>query len=761
MEKSMRFSRLVIAKSTILLLVIALLPSLASAQQVVQNNYQNGRSYLPNPLAPYSPQHVPPPNFANSSRIDQLMRNGQLMLSLDDAIAMGLENNLDIAIARYNLPISDTDILRAKSGQQILGVNTGLVQGTPGGGTGSTTAGGLGTSTTGASGSGTGGTTTAAGGAGTGSSGLVQSTEGSGPPIGSYDPMVTAGLSLEHLTQPTANPFQGATALKQNTGLANFNYNQYFASGTALNVGFNNQRQTTNSTFSELSPILNTGFRATLTQHLLQGLSFNANRRLIKIAKNNREISDVAFRNQVIQTVSQIENIYWDLVSAYENVRVQESSLALAQKTLADNKKQVEIGTLAPIEIVRAESAVSSANQTLIVAQTNLQLQELLMKNAITKNMSDPVLAAAHVVPTNTMTLPPTEPVVPIQDLINDAFSHRPELSQSRIDLTNREITRKATSNLLLPSVDLVGWYGGSALAGNTNQLALCAPGQSTNRFCIPANQARPSTGLSNAYSTMFGYNNPDYGVGFNVNIPIRNRSAQATQVRSELEYRQSQMRLQQLQNQIAIEVRNAQFTVQQNRAQVLAAQSAEELARQSLDAEQKKYALGASTTTLVLTAQRDLAQAQANSVAALDNYEKSKVQLDLSTGLTLTHNGIQVAEAETGKVQTMPHVPGIVPRQPSQELQMEQEPQSGVPQPQNQPQQPPAGTPPQTVQPQNTPEPQAQPQPQPQTQTAPEPQAQPQTSAPGTVPPSGGQLPQPATPQPQNQPQTPPQPQQ
>jgi len=726
----MRFPRLVTAKSVTAVLAVAALASLAAGQTTVQQNYQNGRSYFPNPVAPYSPRHVAAPNFSNSPRIDTLMKNGELMLSLDDAIAMALENNLDIAIARYNLPISDTDVLRAKSGQQILGVNTGLVQGTPGGGTGSTTAGGLGTSTTGASGTGTGGTSAAAGGAGSGSAGLVLSTEGSGPQLGSFDPMVTAGLSLEHLTTPTANPFQGALALKQNTATANINYSQYFASGTTLNVGFNNQRQTTNSTFSELSPVLNNGFRATITQHLLQGLSFNANRRLIKIAKNNREISDVAFRNQVIQTVSQIENIYWDLVSAYENVRVQESSLALAQKTLADNKKQVEIGTLAPIEIVRAESAVAAANQTLIVAQTNLQLQELLMKNAISKNMSDPVLVTAHVVPTDTMTLPATEPVAPVQDLINDALSHRPELAQSRIDLNNREITRKSTANLLLPSVDLVGWYGGSALAGNTNPLAICAPGQTTNRFCIPANQVRPSTGLSDAFSTMFGYNNPDYGVGFNVNIPILNRSAQATQVRSELEYRQSQMLLQQLQNQIAIQVRNAQFTVQQNRAQVLAAQSAEELARQSLDAEQKKYALGASTTTLVLTAQRDLAQAQSNTVAALDNYEKSKVQLDLATGLTLTHNGIQMAEAESGKVQTMPHVPGIVPRQPSQELQMEQEPQSGVPQP------PPAGTPPQgaspqapnPAQPQNTPQPQGQPEPQaqPQQQTPP-PQPQPQ----------------------------------
>jgi outer membrane protein len=752
----MRFLHSVAIKSLGRVVVVAALASLAPGQTAVQQNYQNGRSYFPNPFAPYTARHVPPPNLANSPRIDTLMHNGELMLSLDDAIALALEDNLDIAIARYNLPISDTDILRAKAGQQILGVNTGLVQGTPGGGTGSTTAGGLGTSTTGASGSGTGGTTTAAGGAGTGSAGLVLSTEGEGPPIGSYDPMFTAGLNLEHLTEQASSPFVGAPTLRQNSAVANFQYQQFFPTGTNLTVGFNNQRQTTNSLFTSLNPLINTGFRATVTQHLLQGLSLNANRRLIKIAKNNREISDVAFRNQVIQTVSQIENIYWDLVSAYENVRVQESSLALAQKTLADNKKQVEIGTLAPIEIVRAESAVASANQTLIVAQTNLQLQELLMKNALSKNLSDPLLVTAHVVPTDTMTLPSTEPVVPIQDLINDAISHRPELAQSRIDLTNREITRKATANLLLPSVDLVGWYGSAALGGVTNPGVICGtPGARPAPFCF-SGATTPPGGFGGAFSNLFGYNFPDYAVGLNVNIPIKNRSSQATQVRSELEYRQSQMRLQQLQNQIAIEVRNAQFAVQQNRAQVLAAQSAEELARQSLDAEQKKYALGASTTTLVLTAQRDLAQAQSNTVAALDNYEKSKVQLDLATGLTLTHSNIQMADAENGKVQTMPHVPGIVPRQPSQELQLEQVPQSGAPQSQ----QPPAGAQPQTTQPQTTPEPQAQPQPQPQTPTAPEPQAQPQTAPPGTVAPSGGQTPPPAQPQPQQNPQPQPQPQ-
>ena len=737
----MRFSRVVVAMSVTASLLLSL-SVLAAAQQEV-HNYQKGQSYFPNPLAPYSPRKVAPPNLSNSPRIDTLMHNGEIMLSLDDAIAMGLENNLDIAIARYNLPISDTDILRAKAGQQILGVNTGLVQGTPGGGTGSTSAGGLGTSTTGASGTGVGGTTTAAGGAGAGTSGLVMSVEGAGPPIGSFDPMLTAGMDIEHFTEQASSPFVGAPTLKQNTALANFQYQQYFPSGTTLTLGFNNQRQTTNSRFTSLNPLLNTGYRATVTQHLLQGLSFNANRRFIRIAKNNREISDVAFRNQVINTVSQIENIYWDLVSAYENVRVQEASLALAQKTLSDNKKQVEIGTLAPIEVVRAESGVAASNQALITAQTNLQLQELLMKNAITKNMSDPLLASAHVVPTDTMTLPATEPVQPIQDLINDAFSHRPELAQSRIDLSNREITRKATSNLLLPSVDLVGWYGAAALGGTTNPSAICGnPGASSPPFCLLSGSI--PAGYRGAFTNLFGYNFPDYAVGFNVNIPIKNRSAQATQVRSELEYRQAQMLLQQLQNQIAIQVRNAQFTVQQNRAQVLAAQSAEELAKQSLEAEQKKYALGASTTTLVLTQQQALAQAQSNTVAALDNYEKSKVQLDLATGLTLTHNGVVMSEAENGKVQTLPHVPGIVPRQPSQELQFEQEPQQGPP-----PQMPPVNN-----QPQGTPQPQAQPQSQQQPQTAPEPQAQPQTAPPAAAPPGTTPQAQPQTPPPAPQPQ-------
>jgi len=362
---------------------------------------------------------------------------------------------------------------------------------------------------------------------------------------------------------------------------------------------------------------------------------------------------------------------------------VKQRSLALAQKTEADNRKQVEIGTLAPIEVVRAQAEVASRNQDLIISQTNLTLQVLLMKNAITKNQSDPVIAAADVIPTDTMVVPPNDDVTPIQDLVADALQHRPELVQSRIDLTNRDITKKSARNALLPTVDLVGFYGTSALAGALN----------------PSLQAGiPTTGLTNtgygdAFSKLFGGDFPDYSVGFNLTIPFRNRSAQADQIRSELEYRQAQTRLQQQQNQIGVEVRNAQVAVTQNHARVVAAESQRELQAQSLDAENKKYALGASTNILVLQSQRDLAQAESNLVSAKVAYEKSRVELDRVTARTLDRLGIAIQDAETGNVQKMPTPLGVAPR-----TDTTTEPQGTAPQAQPTPPpnaQPPAAQPP------------------------------------------------------------------
>jgi outer membrane protein TolC len=588
------------------------------------------------------------------------MHEGKLYLSLNDAIALALENNLDIAIARYNLNIADTDILRARAGAQTLGVNTGIVQNTPGGGVG-----GLG----GQVGSGTGGTSLGASGAGAGAGGLVGSTLGLGSLITSFDPILTGTLQEDHFTILPSSTFSPASP--QNTTTGNFTYQQGFSWGTNLLVGFNNTRvATANAPFSPLSPQLNSSFRLQLTQHLLQGLGFAANNRFIRIAKNDRELSDVAFRLQVITTVNQIQTMYWDLVYAYENVRVQKESLAFADKTLSDTKKQVEIGSLAPIEVVRAQSTMSQDQQGLTVALTNLELEQLLMKNALSRTLRDQTLAGAEVIPTSTMELPENEQVQPTEDLIADALRHRADLVEQRIQLNTTEISNRAVRNALLPTLDLFAYYGGSGLGGSQNPANVCV--DPTTQFGCATASPNPNldqspltspVGYGSTLNQLVNSTAPDKGVGLQLNIPLRNRAAQATQIRSELEYQQAQMRLQQIENQISIEVRNAQFGVEQNRASVASAKAAVDYAKQSLDAEQKKYQFGTSTTTLVLQNRSALATAESTLMSAMAAYEKSRVELDRAVGVTLDHAGISIDDAAKGQVSRLPNVPYVAPR--------------------------------------------------------------------------------------------------
>jgi len=589
-----------------------------------------------NPISAYAPTEAPEPQLSNSPLLNQLIRDGKLYLSLKDAIRLALENNLDIAIARYNLPIADMDILRTKAGGVFRGVNAGVVQGTPGGGVG-----GFGT---GAPGAGAGGTTAGAGGAGAGAAGLVESTLGVGTAVPSYDPTLIVNVGAEHQTTPLANQrIYGVPLLQLNTGQANFGFTQAFPTGSSIAFEFNNNRQTTNSLFFNLSPALGAMYRLSVQQQLLSGFGFDPNLRYLRIAKNNKKISDIAFKDQVIATITQIKNIYWDLVSAYEQSQVNEQSRAFAQQSLENARKQLQLESIPAMDVMRAEAEVSRREQDLTIARTSLQLQESLMKNALTKSLDDPLLESVSVIPTDTLQ---SAQIVPlnqsVQELIQQALQDRPELAESDVDLVNRRISRRAARNALLPSLSLVGFYGGSGLAGELNPVY--------NNPGFP-NSSNVPVDFAGALGNAFNNTAPDYYVGFNLNIPIRNRVAKADQYRSELEYRQAELRREELRKQIRIEVRNAEYALEQTAARVEAARKARDLAQRTFEITQKEQTLGAGSTYQTMTAQRDLALAELDLVTARTVYEKAKVEVDRATGATLDHNGIQVQDAINGIV--------------------------------------------------------------------------------------------------------------
>ncbi|HEY4931005.1 MAG TPA: TolC family protein [Terriglobales bacterium] len=609
------------------------------AQVAIQTPPQLAMPHTWEPFGAYRSSTVPEPQLTNSPRLDQLIRDGKLYISLTDAISLAIENNLDVAIARYNLPIADTDILRTKAGGSFRGVNTGVVQGTPGGGVG-----GFGT---GAPGAGAGGTTGGAGGAGAGASGIVQSTLGLGAPVQSYDPAITGNMGIEHLTTPLSNvQIYGVPSLTQNTGVVNLAYQQAFPTGTSVTFESNNNRQTTNSVFSSLVPTLGSYYRVTVQQQLLSGFGFGPNLRFLRIARNNKKISDIAFKDQLVATITQISDIYWDLVSAYEQERVTEQSYSFAQQSLGNAQKQLQLEAVPAMDVMRAEAEVSRRDQDLLIAKTNLQLQESLMKNAITKNLDDPVLESMPVVPTDRSEPADAQTDRALQELISEALEGRPDLAESNIDLVNRQISRQAAKNALLPTLSAVGFYGGTGLAGQLNPNYQGGP----NTSVLPTN-------YWGAFENSYNNTSPDYFVGLNLNIPIRNRVAKADQYRSELEYRQAELRQQQLKKQIRIEVRNAQYALEQSRARVQAARKGRDLAQRTFTIMQKEQELGAGSSFQTLTAQRDLAVAELDLVNANTAYQKSKVELQRATGTTLADNGIQVQDAVDGVAALGSHV--------------------------------------------------------------------------------------------------------
>jgi outer membrane protein TolC len=473
----------------------------------------------------------------------------------------------------------------------------------------------------------------------------------SGVQVPNLDEVFFVNYGYNHSTSPQSNSLlTGLQAFVADSSNLTAGIQRSFLTGTTLQMSYVQRGQESNNLRAEFNPTTNANFGLSVTQPLLRGFGVAVNNRNIRIARNQVKIADLVFKEQVIATVSAVVNLYVDLVSFRQDVKVRTQALALAEKLYNDNRKQVEIGTLAPIEIVRAEAEVARAAQELTQAETQVLQQETVLKNYLSRvGLASPAVAEARVIPTTNLEIPATERVQPVQDLIAMAVENRPELAQTDVQIENARISLVGSKAAMLPELNLVASAQNNGLAGTINPLREFNDPITGLPF-VPS--GGPFVGnISTVWGQLLRRNYPDYSIGFQLNIPIRNRQATADVVRDQLQLRQSELRQRQQLNQVRVDVQNALIGLQQSRARYQASEKSRILQEQTLDAEQKKYALGASTIFFVIQAQRDLAQAQAAEVAALSQYNRARVQLLRATGQILDTFDVSIEEAMKGKV--------------------------------------------------------------------------------------------------------------
>jgi len=603
---------------------------------VAKYKYTKAPKPFPNLLAPYKPITVEPVGLTNSPRIDQMIQDGKLNLSLQDAVELALQNNLDIIVQRYNPWLADTSILKADAG--------GFGGGTPG-------------------------------------AAFAGSTSNS--PLLNFDPTLTSTFSIDDRNIPVNNPLTsgtgtGASSLARltiHTSTFNTQFSEGFHTGTTFFTAWDNTRSSSTSPANLFNPSVQSSIFVGFSQQLLNGFGTKVNTRNIRIAKNNRKIADLAFSQQAITTITNTITAYWELVFARENVKVQQQAVTVAEKLYGDNKKQLEIGTMAPLDVTRAESELATDRQNLIVAQTAQLQQTQVLKNAISKNPLAANMINVEIIPTDLPTRPEAIEAPSFEQAVAEAFAKRPDVQEQAINLQNGQIDLGATRNALLPTATLTAQYGSVGLAGNQTQVLTShtvagaplvdANGNPLTTTFFPATVIDSSQvvkgGLGDAMSTVFHNNFPDYNVQLNVQIPIRNRSAQADNQRAILTQRQLEAQMQQLKNSALLDVRNTFIALEQDRARVEAASKARELQQQTFDAEQKKYQLGASTVYLVIQTQRDLISAQGTELRALTDLVEAKANYERALGRTLEVNRVTVADAKTGQVDQATLIPGTL----------------------------------------------------------------------------------------------------
>jgi len=572
---------------------------------------------------PYQPRSVPPINLANSSRFGTLLRAGNLYLSAPDVVALAIENNIDVEVQRYGPLLAREVLRRAKAGGVLRSVGVGVASGPQ-----SVSLQGVSVNAGGTSGS-----------VGVSSGGGILTQLG--PSISSFDPTVSAFVNFAHSTYPQSNTvLTGTNALTMDTRGVQAQYSQSWSFGMSSALTYSSQRTKVNSQYYTLNPYTSGALDLQITQNLLQGFGSAVNGRNIRVQKNNLKVTDLQFKQQLITTVSAVLNLYWDLVSFNQDVKARERAVDTAQRLLDDNKRQVEIGTLAEIEITRAMSQLYASKQDLVIARTNLLQQETILKNALSRaGIATSELADAHIIPLDTIAQPGKDETAPVEQLVTEALEKRPEIQQSNINLQSNRMNLVGIKNSLKPSLQAFAELTNNGLTGDATALAVAAGG------------AGPlAGGYGNMLGQIFRRNYPNYSAGFSLNIPLRNRAAQSDYATSLIEIRQNELTLQKNVNQVRVDVQNAVIGLQQARARYDAAAKARVLAEQTLTADQKKFELGATTAFQVVQDQRDLATAQSSEVQAMANFTHAQIAMDQSLGRTLEVNNISLEEALKGQ---------------------------------------------------------------------------------------------------------------
>ena len=584
----------------------------------------------------------PPLNFRNSPRVHELIRAGGLYLSLADALELTIENNLDIELERYTLLVADTDLLRARGGGTVRGMNFTLAEAPTGVGgplspvltnpaaTGSATAGSsvttnalelgvLGSPQTNLS-----------------MQGTIAQSNGTSVPV--FDPAIVGQLNWTHQTTPQSNSVTtGTPSLISETTLANAGIQRGFSTGAVAGLMFNNSHQALNSLRTAYNPYTGSNLGLNVSQPLLRGFGLGLNRRFIRIAGDEQKIGGLLFQQQLIASVYGVIRLYTDFVALYQDVKVKQESVMTAERLLSDVSAQVEEGTLAPVEQTRANAQVFSTRQDLANSQGLLEEQEAILKNVLTRQGNEDLeVRSAHIIPTDTLEIPAQDNIQPIQDLVAEALANRPDLRQARLQIDISRIGLQGSKNATLPEVDLLGVVANSGLAGALNPLEPSADPALIGGFGGVLDQI-----LSRRY--------PTYGIGLQLNLPLRNRIAEADFARDQIQVKQSEVRLRQLENQARLEVEDAIIALRRARASADAAAQARQFQQESLAVEQAKFDVGASTGFFVIQYQSLLAQAQSTEVAAKSAYVKARAALERAIGSILTENGISVDAALKG----------------------------------------------------------------------------------------------------------------